>query len=246
MKKRNKMLAAGLVMTIFTVGCQTENEQISPVAANQATETIQSKSFNGEGEITRIEATYLYGNTQYQLSYTLDEANNLSELSGDMAQHEALLSASASNENMAFWVEKSGGRKIIIRVFDSYEEMGGYQERNAGARQTGRCDSWSTSGEASFYFYKHTNYAGEFVDIRRENKAYFQDQYLVYENDQISSLQLDGPTGASVDLFEHSCFFRPLLRTTIDIPNLHAFFVYYNGQFRPVGDVTSSLKGWSL
>ena len=189
---------------------------------------------------------------------------------------EMMISRAKNDGELAVLVEdvNEAGTNFTMRFFNSGEEMDTYHKKvslgrtskEANPEEKGNpCYNNQWSGYASFSFFKNTNYSSEIVSLRRSNCGFFQIHYLdsYYENDQISSIQV---SKGSVDLFKDGCFYGTQIRFLQDIPNLH-FFAAFNATWSnpndPVdyvgekpssffpgnynfGDVTSSIKGWSL
>lgn len=225
-----------------------------------------------ERSLVKVTHHYLYGDEEYTVEYGFNSADQLITSKGDIKERTNLFSENKSTSKSVMLVENvnKAGTDFTIRFFDSAKEMNAYQGVKVPTQQDNStvlktpCYNNGWSGNASFRFYKHTNYNGEMTNIRRLNHAFFQIHYLNYhENDQISSLKV---SNGSVDLFKDGCFYGTQIRFLHDIPNLHYFSasqvtvhnpndpVDYIGA-RPTGffpanynfgDVTSSIKGWSI
>ena len=217
---------------------------------------------------------YIYGDQESTVVYGFNEDYKVISSTGDIASREAILSKEKKNEGRTMLVEhvNDDGTEFTIHFFDSYDEMNTYQgikvsttkDEDMDLAKYNPCYNNGWGGNASFRFYKHTDYNSEIGNLTRLNHAFFQIHYLnSNENDQISSLSV---SNGVVDLFEHGCFFGTQIRFLHSIPNLHYFFastVAVNTPSDPVdyigskptvffpanknfGDVASSIKGWSI
>lgn len=217
--------------------------------------------------LVKVTHHYTYKDQDYTLLYYFNEKNQVVAKEGDLELDRELSSKHTSGTNLAMLVEDVNrkGTTFSVRIFDSGKEMDDYciktKQSSTPTEKSGPCYNTTNSGYASFYFYKHINYNTEFTNLRRTQCSFFQIHYLdVYsENDQISSLQV---YSGSVDLFKDGCWYGTQIRFQESIPNLHYFTVFrdtsydadYYG-YKPsvffpgnynFGDMTSSIKGWSI
>lgn len=257
---KTKFILTGLLFTTLSfVGC--EKKEIKP-------NTVQPV------EKHQIIQRYIYKDQTYQIELTYDKDYSIIDVKGDVNAYVALLQKQTVSPE-AFLVEQPNIKENIfnIRVFDDVLKMNSYQHKEGisiEATEKG-CTNWtSTNGTASYRFYEHINHGGEFTALKLDNQSYFQREYFSWENDKISSLKLWGTTtGASVDLFEHSCFSGKTIRFSNStpglvqtIPDLRMFpFDWCTDVIRDVygnvvqintypcgnwNDKVSSIKGWSI
>ncbi|MEP1034363.1 hypothetical protein [Ekhidna sp.] len=197
---------------------------------------------------------YEYGSEFFTIIFEVDDHYQVLNKKGDLAQYEILQELMVNEEGILSIDEVStDGLEITFTVIDS-EDRRTYET----GRVEQQCTNWhSPGGTASYFFYRDINYNQEFVDLRQPNCSYFQDQWLDGANDQISSFQIvsTGGNGALLAIFTDSCFYGWEFQFTTSVPNLHAVFIdWRNNSFlnprewgiNNLGDVTSSLKGWSL
>lgn len=258
---KTKHILLGLLFTgLSFIGC--EKKEIKP-------NTVQPT------EEHQIIQRYIYKDQTYQIELTYDKDFSVIDVKGDVNAYVALLQKQAVSPE-AFLVEQPNAQQNIfnIRVFDDVSTMNTYQQKNGITFETAEkgCTNWtSTNGTASYRFYEHINYGGEFGNpLKLDNQSYFQREYFSWENDKISSLKIWGTTtGASVDLFEHSCFSGKTIRFFTNtpgqvhsIPDLRLFpFDWCTDVIRDVygqvvqintypcgnwSDKVSSIKGWSI
>jgi hypothetical protein len=256
MKTTTKHALLALVCTLaMLAGCKKKAIEPEKPAPAETTQMIQRYTY--EGKTYNIELTY-------------DKDFNITAVSGDAVAYAQLLKKKEAKPE-AYLISQSGAQSNVydIRVFDDVTAMDKYQGRTAEPAEKS-CTNWTSSGgTASYRFYEHDNYSGEFGALNFNNQSYFQREGFSWENDKISSLKIWGTTtGASVDLFEHSCFSGYTRRfyvntpgQTLNIPSLTLFELTWCDEILrdvygqvyiysyPCGnwnDKTSSIKGWSI
>lgn len=264
MKKKTKS-AALVALTVLVVACEKYER------SNPEQEPLQTEVKTEEQSLTQH---YIFENKQYDVELIYDENFNVIRAEGDAL----LLAETFRKKNIhpsALLVEDFNYdlKECTIRVFEDEVEMNAYDKENEVpqmALEKNCTDYTSANGTAFFRFYEHDNFVNELGILSMNNQSYFQRQYFSWENDKISSLKIWGTTtGASVDIFEHSCFYGKTTRFRIQtagqvyaVPSLSlvsfdycidvwrdVYGMYYQSLPYPCGnwnDKISSIKGWSI
>ncbi|MFK7787273.1 MAG: hypothetical protein AB8B56_19275 [Crocinitomicaceae bacterium] len=230
----------GLLLVGATVIISCKKQEITP-----NTEVTEVSST----ELTTVTHNYAYGDEEYTVIYTLDEANEIVRTGGDTEVHKQLIERNGSPETAAFLVEEvsEDGQTFDIRLFNSNEEMNQFAKIDDGAVIDLRepCTNY-TSGSSNtiFKFYKHANYVEEYTFLRRAFSSYFQQQWLSQANDNISSLEIIN--GGRVTLFDGSCYSGMSTSLQHSVANLHYVHVgFYWFTAIYAGDFAASIKGYA-
>lgn len=205
-------------------------------------------------ETREIIHNYEYGSQSFTVIFEVDDQYQILTKKGDLELYDNMLSTMAEEEGILSIDKVSeDGLEITFSVLSEPESP-----EIEGSRVEQQCTDWhSAGGTASYFLYRDINYANEFTNLRQLNCSYFQDQWLDGANDQISSFQIvsSNGDGALLAIFSDSCFFGWQFQFTTSVPNLHAVYIDWrnNSNLNPrewgvhnLGDMTSSLKGWSL